>query len=263
MNQLTVPTADATTTAPRSVVGDDFSGRRAVVTGAGSGIGLEIVNALLARGAEVIAVDLRTENVPAAATALAADVSDAEQVRAALDEALAAGPVDTLFNNAGIGSTKSILDCEPDEWDRVFDVNVRGTYLMTRHLIPGMLERGSGVIVNTASAAGMVGLRDRAAYCASKGAVIALTRQVAVQYAAQGIRCNCICPGTVDSPWVGRLLEEAEDPVRHRENLVARQPLGRLGTPAEVAQAAIYLASDAASFMTGSQLVIDGGITAG
>lgn len=263
MNQLTVPTAEATTTAPRAVVGDDFSGRRAVVTGAGSGIGLEIVNALLARGAEVVAVDLRTDDVPTAATALAADVSDADQVRAALDEALSARPVDTLFNNAGIGSTKSILDCEPDEWDRVFDVNVKGTYLMTRHLIPGMLERGSGVIVNTASAAGMVGLRDRAAYCASKGAVIALTRQVAVQYAAQGIRCNCICPGTVDSPWVGRLLEEAEDPVRHRENLVARQPLGRLGTPAEVAQAAIYLASDAASFMTGSQLVIDGGITAG
>ena len=134
---------------------------------------------------------------------------------------------------------------------------------MSRHVIPSMLETGFGVIVNTASAAGMIGLPDRAAYCASKGAVIALTKQIAVQYAGNGIRCNCICPGTVDSPWVARLLDEAEDPVRHREKLIARQPMGRLGTPEEIAEAAIYLASDAAAFVTGSELVIDGGITAG
>ena len=141
-------------------------------------------------------------------------------------------------------------------------MNVRGTYLMSRAVLPGMLEAGHGIIVNTASVAGSIGLPDRAAYCASKGAVIALTKQIAVQWAKAGIRCNCICPGTVDSPWVGRLLSEASDPVAHREALIARQPLGRLGTPSEVAAAALYLASDAASFITGSELVIDGGITA-
>ncbi len=242
---------------------NDFTGRRAVVTGGGSGIGLAIVSGLIDRGAEVIAVDMRTDGLPDGVVGLTCDVSDEASVREAIAEAKESGPIDTLFNNAGIGSTKSILDCDPGEWDRVFDVNVRGTYLMSRYLIPSMLERKFGVIVNTASAAGMIGLRDRAAYCASKGAVIALTKQVAVQYAADGIRCNCICPGTVDSPWVARLLDEAADPVKHREALVARQPMGRLGTPEEVAQAAIYLASDAAAFVTGSELVIDGGITAG
>jgi NAD(P)-dependent dehydrogenase (short-subunit alcohol dehydrogenase family) len=241
----------------------DFTGRRAIVTGGGSGIGLAIVSGLLDRGAEVVAVDIRTDAVPDGALLLTCDVSDEASVRETLAEASEAGPVDTLFNNAGIGSTKSILDCEPDEWDRVFDVNVRGTYLMSRNLLPSMLERRFGVIVNTASVAGLIGLRDRAAYCASKGAVVALTKQIAVQYAADGIRCNCVCPGTVDSPWVKRLLAEADDPVRHRETLVARQPMGRLGTPEEVAQAAIYLASDAAAFVTGSELVIDGGIMAG
>jgi len=253
----------ASTTAVRGARHDDFTGRRVIVTGAGSGIGLAIVTSLLARGAEVAAIDLKTDAVPDEAQAFSADVSDAAQVRDVVAEASASGRIDTLFNNAGIGSTKSILDCEPAEWDRVFDVNVRGTYLMSRHVIPSMLETGFGVIVNTASAAGMIGLPDRAAYCASKGAVIALTKQIAVQYAGNGIRCNCICPGTVVSPWVARLLDEAEDPVRHREKLIARQPMGRLGTPEEIAEAAIYLASDAAAFVTGSELVIDGGITAG
>ncbi|WP_426518581.1 SDR family NAD(P)-dependent oxidoreductase [Diaminobutyricibacter sp. McL0618] len=241
---------------------DDFRGRRAIVTGAGSGIGLELVHGLLARGAEVVGIDLATDRIPDGVLRLSADISQADQVDEAVRAALAEGPVDTLFNNAGIGSTKNLIDCEPEEWDRVFSVNVRGTYLMSRAVLPGMLEAGHGVIVNTASVAGSIGLPDRAAYCASKGAVIALTKQIAVQWAKAGIRCNCICPGTVDSPWVGRLLDEAGDPVAHRAELVARQPLGRLGTPSEVAAAALYLASDAASFITGSELVIDGGITA-
>jgi NAD(P)-dependent dehydrogenase (short-subunit alcohol dehydrogenase family) len=241
----------------------DFTGRRALVTGAGSGIGLAITNALLERGAEVIAIDLSTDNVPDEAVRLRADISDEAQVKAVLDAAAGQGPIDTLFNNAGIGSTRSVVDCEPDEWDRVFNVNVRGTYLMCKHVLPSMLERRYGVIVNTASVAGMIGLRDRAAYCASKGAVIALTKQIAVQWAADGIRCNSVCPGTVDSPWVGRLLHEAADPVAHRAQLVGRQPMGRLGLPHEIAAAALYLASDAAAFITGTDLVIDGGITAG
>ena len=235
----------------------------AVVTGAGSGIGLEITRLLLAEGTSVAALDLDPSGAPDGALRLAVDVSDPAAVTSsfgAVETEL--GEVDTLFANAGIGSTADVLACTPEEWDRVFAVNVRGVFLCTKAVLPAMLRRRRGVIVNTASVAGMIGLRDRAAYCASKGAVIALTKQVAVQYAADGIRCNCICPGTVDSPWVGRLMDEAPDPVKRREELIARQPLGRLGTPEEVAQAAVYLASDAAAFITGSGLVIDGGITA-
>lgn len=244
-------------------VEQSFKGRRALVTGAGSGIGLALVENLLARGADVVAFDVVTNAVPAGATRLAVDISDEEQIRGALESIAGEGPIDTLFNNAGIGSTKNVVDCEVEEWDRVFAVNVRGTYLMCKHLLPRMLEHKHGIIVNTASAAGLIGLPDRAAYCASKGAVIALTKQIAVQWASHGIRCNSICPGTVDSPWVGRLIDEAEDPEARRLQLVGRQPMGRLGTPAEVAAAAIYLASDAAAFVTGTDLVIDGGITAG
>jgi len=252
-----------TTTPFTGLAAADFTGRRAVVTGAGSGIGLQIATGLLQRGAEVIALDMAPDNVPDPAVKIAVDISDEAQVIAALAKIADLGPVDTLFNNAGIGSTKSVLDCDVEEWDRVFGVNVRGTYLMCKHLLPSMLERKYGVIVNTASAAGLIGLPDRAAYCASKGAVIALTKQIAVQWAAHGIRCNSVCPGTVDSPWVGRLLDEAEDPVARRAQLVGRQPMGRLGEPGEIAAAALYLASDAASFITGTDLVIDGGITAG
>ena len=173
------------------------------------------------------------------------------------------GRIDVLCNNAGVSSVTGPVECTPEEWDHVFGVNVRSVFLGTKYAIPVMLAQGSGVIVNTASAAGLIGLPDRAAYCASKGAVIALTRQVAVQYATQNIRCNCVCPGTVDSPWIGRLLEGTDDPAGLREELIARQPLGRLGTPSEVADAVVYLASPSATFITGSALVIDGGITAG
>ena len=127
------------------------------------------------------------------------------------------GRLDIMCNNAGISSTKSVIECEPEEWDRVFAVNVRGVYLGCKHAIPVMIEQDGGVIVNTASVAGLVGLPQRAAYCASKGAVISLTKQVAVEYVAQRIRCNCICPGTVDTPWVERLLAESRDPNAVRE----------------------------------------------
>jgi NAD(P)-dependent dehydrogenase (short-subunit alcohol dehydrogenase family) len=155
------------------------------------------------------------------------------------------------------------VSCTAEEWDHVFAVNARGVFLGTKHALPSMLARGHGVIINTASAAGLIGLKDRAAYCASKGAVIAFTRQVAVQYAGTGVRCNSLCPGTVDSPWVGRLVAAADDPDEARRALTARQPMGRLGQPAEIAAAALYLASDDASFITGTELVLDGGIVAG
>ena len=241
-----------------------FDGRTAIVTGAGSGIGREIAQRLLAEGAWVLAADRDIANIPDGASGRVVDVSDDGQVAAMVAAVVGErGGIDVMCNNAGVESTTSVVDCSVEEWDRVFAVNARGVFLGCKHALPPMLERGSGVIVNTASVAGMIGLRDRAAYCASKAAVIALTKQIAVQYAGRGVRCNCVCPGTVDSPWVGRLLANAEDRETARADLVARQPLGRLAEPVEIAAAVCYLASDEAAFMTGSSLVIDGGILAG
>lgn len=238
--------------------------RTVVVTGAGSGIGHAIARRFLDEGAWVVAADRDIDSIPEGAHGVVADVSDEGQVAGMIaDVVRTRGRIDVICNNAGIASTVSVVDCSVEEWDRVFAVNARGVFLGCKHAIPSMLEAGGGLIVNTASVAGMIGLRDRAAYCASKAAVIGLTKQIAVQYAAQGVRCNCVCPGTVDSPWVGRLLDEAEDRDGARASLVARQPLGRLARPEEIAGAVYYLASDEASFMTGSTLVVDGGILAG
>jgi NAD(P)-dependent dehydrogenase (short-subunit alcohol dehydrogenase family) len=247
--------------------------RVAVITGAGSGIGQAMARLFAREGARILAADLNAGAAQATADAITGgggtcrpftvDVSQPEQVQAMIAAALAAyGRIDILCNNAGIGSTTDVVACEPDEWDRVMTVNVKSVYLGCKYAVPPMLAQGSGVIINTASVAGMVGLVKRAAYSASKGAVIALTRQVAIEYVEQGLRVNCLCPGTVDSPWVGRLLDQAEDAAAARAALVARQPMGRLGTPEEVAAAALYLASDDAAFITGTGLVIDGGLTA-
>lgn len=241
-----------------------FAGRTAVVTGAASGIGQAMAAQLLARGARVVGIDLASDGVPEGCHAYALDVSDPAAVQEVTAAVLAEmGPVDVLMNNAGIGSTTDVLRCTAQEWDRVFAVNVRSVLLMSQAFLPGMLDRGYGSIVNTASVLALIGAKDRAAYSASKGAVVALTKQMAIQYAGTGVRCNCICPGTVDSPWVGRLLDAADDPDAARAGLVARQPIGRLGTADEVARAAVYLASDDAAFVTGSALVIDGGYSAG
>jgi len=191
------------------------------------------------------------------------DVTDASAFAVVVERILTEqSRIDILLSNAGTGSTTDPIECTVEEWDRVFAVNARGVFLGAKFVLPHMLAAGRGAIVNTASVVGLVGVKDRTSYSASKGAVIAFTRQVAVQYAGTGVRCNCICPGTVDSPWVGRLLEQAPDPAAARAALVARQPIGRLGTPAEVAAAALYLASDDAGFITGTAFVIDGGLTA-
>jgi NAD(P)-dependent dehydrogenase (short-subunit alcohol dehydrogenase family) len=247
--------------------------RAAVITGAGSGIGRAMALQFAREGARVLAADVNAaaaeetaalvRDAGGEALPLQVNVTEPAEVRAMLERARDAfGGVQILCNNAGIGSTTDVVDCEPDEWDRVMAVNVKGVFLGCKYAIPIMLAGGGGSIVNTASVAGMVGIVKRAVYCASKGAVIALTKQVAVEYVEQGIRCNCVCPGTVDSPWVGRLLSQTEDPQSARAALVARQPIGRLGTPEEVAAAALYLCSDDASFITGSSLVLDGGWTA-
>ncbi len=241
-----------------------FEHRSVLITGAGSGIGQAMARQFLAEGALVYSADLNPESAPDASIKLIVDVTDPDSVAAAVERVLTdVGRLDVLCNNAGLASTTSAVDCTVEEWDRTFAVNTRGVFLGTKLALPHMLAAGRGVIVNTASVAGQIGLKDRAAYCASKGAVIAFTRQVAVQYAGTGVRANCICPGTVDSPWVGRLLAATEDPETARAGLVARQPMGRLGNPVEIATAALYLASDDAAFITGSELVIDGGLLAG
>jgi NAD(P)-dependent dehydrogenase (short-subunit alcohol dehydrogenase family) len=237
-----------------------FAGRRALVTGAGSGIGAATARRLHAEGADVVLADLSGERAEEVARELgdratprALDVRD----EAAVSEV--APGADVLVNVAGIGSTTNAPDTPLEVWEDVFAVNARGTFLCCKHAIPGMRERGGGAIVNIASVAGMIGLKNRAAYSASKGAVIALTRALAIDHIADGIRVNAVCPGTVDSPWVRRLVEEVGESL---DALRARQPMGRLGTPEEIADAVLYLASDQAAFVTGTAFVIDGGLTA-
>ena len=239
-----------------------FRGKSAFVTGAGSGIGEAVARALHREGARVTIADLSPDRAQAVANelgderalAVALDVRDEPAVRHVLPDDL-----DVLVNVAGIGSTTSAPETSLEIWEDVFAVNSRGTFLTCKYAIPSMIERGGGAIVNMASIAGIVGLRNRAAYCASKGAVIAFTRALAVDHVAEGIRVNAVCPGTVDSPWVQRLVAEAGESI---DALRARQPMGRLGQPEEIAEAVLYLASDAAAFMTGSVLTIDGGLTA-
>jgi 2-keto-3-deoxy-L-fuconate dehydrogenase len=235
-----------------------FDGKRALVTGAGSGIGAAVARRLAGEGAAVVLADLELEPVEKLAADLGAqavelDVRDEDQVAPAM-----AG-LDVLVNVAGIGSTTTAPDTTLDVWEDVFAVNARGTFLCCKHAIPDMAAHGGGAIVNVASVAALVGLKRRAAYCASKGAVVSLTRALAVDHVSDGIRVNAVCPGTVDSPWVRRLVEDAGESL---DELRARQPLGRLGTPEEVATAVAYLASDDAAFVTGTALVIDGGLSA-
>lgn len=239
-----------------------FRGKSAFVTGGGSGIGEAVARALHREGARVTIADISPDRAQVVANelgderalAIALDVRDEAAVRHALPDDL-----DVLANVAGIGSTTSAPETPLEVWEDVFAVNARGTFLTCKYAIPPMIERGGGSIVNMASIAGIVGLRNRAAYCASKGAVIAFTRALAIDHVAGGVRVNAVCPGTVDSPWVQRLVAEAGESI---DALRARQPMGRLGQPEEIAEAVLYLASDAAAFMTGSVLTIDGGLTA-
>jgi len=228
---------------------------RALVTGAGSGIGAAVARRLADDGFDITVADLDPSTIAEelGATGIRLDVREESEVEPAMNG------VDVLVNAAGIGSTTNAPDTPLSVWEDVFAVNARGTFLCCKHAIPTMIARGGGAIVNIASVAAFVGLRNRAAYCASKGAVVSLTRALAVDHVNDGIRVNAVCPGTVDSPWVRRLVDESGESL---DELTARQPLGRLGTVEEIAEAVAYLASDAASFVTGSVLVIDGGLTA-
>jgi NAD(P)-dependent dehydrogenase (short-subunit alcohol dehydrogenase family) len=237
-----------------------MEGLVAVITGAGSGIGLATLEAMRAEGARVAALDVRPPPTRDGVLPLEGDVTDQASVDAAVTAAVTHfGAIDLLVNNAGIGAQGTVEDNALDEWQRVFDVNVFGMVRASRACLPHLRKSRHPAIVNVASIVSWTGLPKRACYGASKGAVYALTLAMAADCAADRIRVNCVCPGTVDTPWVGRLLAAAPDPEAARASLVARQPIGRLGTAAEIAVAISYLASPAAGYVTGSALQIDGG----
>lgn len=231
---------------------------RAIVTGGASGIGAAVVDLLRARGAHVIVFD---RDVEPGEDAIRVDVTDAAGVDAAVQDAVARlGGLDVLVNNAGIGAAGTVADNDDEEWHRVFDVNVVGMVRVTRAALPALRESSDAAIVNTCSVAATAGLPQRALYSATKGAVLSLTLAMAADHVGEGIRVNCVTPGTADTPWVGRLLDAAEDPQAERAALEARQPMGRLVSAAEVAEAIAYLASPAAASTTGTVLAVDGGM---
>lgn len=237
-----------------------LEGLVAVVTGGASGIGLATGRALAAAGARVVALDL-DPSVDPPLTGLRCDVSDDGSVRAAIAEVVRTlGGLDILVNNAGIGAAGTVEDNDDEEWHRVFDVNVVGMARVARAALPHLRCSAHAAIVNTCSIAGTAGLPKRALYSATKGAVLALTRAMAADHLAEGIRVNAVNPGTADTPWVGRLLDAAADPGAERAALEARQPSGRLVTAEEVASAIGWLVSPAASATTGTFLEVDGGM---
>ncbi|MGF1240231.1 SDR family oxidoreductase [Streptomyces sp. SID8499] len=238
-----------------------LSGLKAIVTGGASGIGLATAELLAARGADVAVLDLAPGAAPSPLLRYRADVSDDASVRSAVDAAATdLGGVDILVNNAGVGATGTIEDNDDAQWQAVFDVNVTGIVRTSRAALPHLRRSGSAAVVNTCSIAATAGLPQRALYSASKGAVLSLTLAMAADHIREGIRVNCVNPGTVDTPWVGRLLGAAQDPAAERAALEARQPSGRLVTAHEVAEAIAYLASPAAGSTTGTALAVDGGM---
>lgn len=246
----------------------------AAVTGAGSGIGAA-TGALFAKAGAFVYVLERNpetgravvEEIRAAggrAELIGTDVSSESSCRAAAAAILSAhGRCDVLVNNAGIGHVGNALTTTGDDFDRLAAVNVKGVLFMTQALLPSMVERRAGSIVNMASIGGIVGVRDRLAYCATKFAVVGMTKCVALDFADAGVRCNCICPGRVETPFVRARLAEYPDPRKAYDEMTATQLLRRMAAPEEVAAAALYLASDASAFVTGSSLILDGGWTVG
>ncbi|MBB5774450.1 SDR family NAD(P)-dependent oxidoreductase [Nonomuraea jabiensis] len=232
---------------------------KAIVTGGGSGIGLAAATLLAERGMKVACLDVNPPGEPF--IGIKVDVTDDAQVRAAVAEAAERlGGIDVLVNNAGIGAQGTIEDNPDSEWQRVFDVNVFGMVRVARAALPYLRQSEHASIVNTCSIAATAGLPQRALYSATKGAVLSLTLAMAADHVREGIRVNCVNPGTADTPWVARLLDRADDPEGERAALNARQPMGRLVSAEEVAAAIAYLASPEAGATTGTALAVDGGM---
>jgi NAD(P)-dependent dehydrogenase (short-subunit alcohol dehydrogenase family) len=240
----------------------ELDGLAAIVTGGASGIGEATVAVLAERGARVAAFDRDPAPAPPDGIAIVADVADDGSVRAAVERAATElGGVDVVVNVAGIGASGDVAANDDEEWRRVLDVNVLGIARVVRAALPHLRRSRHASVVNVASAVAVVGVPNRALYSASKGAVVALSLSMAADHVGEGIRVNAVVPGTTDTPWVGRLLGAAADPAAERAALEARQPIGRLVTPREVAEAVCYLASPRAAATTGTLLAVDGGMT--
>jgi NAD(P)-dependent dehydrogenase (short-subunit alcohol dehydrogenase family) len=243
-----------------------LAGRVAIVTGAAGGVGRATTERLLERGARVVAVDISSAVHDLAGDDVAAvegDVALAETAETAVATAHERWQrVDILVNNAAMILYKGILDTSEAEWDRLLAVNVRSAFLFSREVIPAMVQGGGGAIVSTASISGLIGLPGQAAYAASKGAIVQLTKQLAVEFASQGVRVNAVAPGAIDTPFLRSFVDAQEDPDAVETGIRGRHPLGRLATPGEVADAIVFLASDDAAFVTGTIFPVDGGFTA-
>lgn len=248
-----------------------FTGKVAFVTGAASGIGREAALAFAREGAKVVVADISEqgnqetvhliENQGGQAIAVKCDVTRSEDVKAALDKTVEAfGRLDFAFNNAGIEprNPAPTAEYEEEEWNRIIDINLRGVFLCMKHEIPLLLQQGGGAIVNTSSGAGIIGIKGSPAYTAAKHGVIGLTKSAALDYAAQNIQINAVCPGYIDTPMMGRFTGGTDE---GRAQVIAQEPIGRMGKPEEIAAAVVWLCSDAAAFMVGHAMVIDGGQT--
>ena len=233
----------------------------ALVTGAGSGIGAAIAETFARAGAFVFVTDCDEKRGRETAGRLKAQKGQAEFLAKTVFDSQ--GRMDVLVNNAGIGHVGTMMQTSGADLDRLYGVNVRGVFNVTKAFLPDMLKRKSGNIINLASIGGVVGVRDRVAYCTTKFAVAGLTKSMALDHAQHGIRVNCICPGRVETPFVAARLKEYPDPEQARREMSTTQAVGRMGRPEEIAAAALYLASDESAFVTGTEFIIDGGFSAG
>ncbi len=247
-----------------------LEGKRAIVTGAANGIGRAIALRLASEGARVAIADVNEEDAQGVAAEIdgetlvhKTDVTRDGDVEALVGRAVSEwGGLDVMVNNAGVGVAGTAVTTTEDEYERVMDVCVRGTFLGMKHAIPAIKDAGGGSVINMSSVAALVGLVDRAVYSAAKGAIYSMTRASAIDHVGEGVRVNCIAPGTVDTPWVARITSGYDDPEEARANMRARQPHGRLVTPEEIAAMAAYLASDESASVIGACMVVDGGVTA-
>jgi len=247
-----------------------LEGKRAIVTGGGAGIGRAIAQRLADEGARVLVADLDADAAGTVAAELGGDarghrvdVTSEDDVAALVAAAVEAwGGLDVMVNNAGIGVAGPVTETSGEDWARIMAVNLTGTFHGMKAAIPAMRESGGGSVVNIASVAAVVGVKDRAAYSASKGGIYALTRAAALDHIEEGVRINCVCPGTVDTPWIGRITAGYEDPADARAQMQARQPHGRFVAPEEIAAMVAYLAADEAGSVIGAAMIVDGGLTA-